>query len=149
MDDSRFSANSDEKNGGELHHGHAGRKVAPRPGGFGGGFPRRISYLRGPPGMNSIGTYRTTRKISQGETVALDARFATMSDADRLIGGGAVGFWCLWKTWSAEKKDPAQRGSRRAQQCYGTKQAGRCIAERIFSGRVPHKYGSGPAASEA
>jgi hypothetical protein len=54
--------------------------------------------------MNSIGSYRTTRKTSREEALALAAGFATMSDADRLIGGGAVGFLVPPEDGSAGKR---------------------------------------------
>ena len=57
-----------------------------------GGFHEGLATSAGRRGMISIRPYRTTRNTNREETVALAAKFATISDVDRLTGGGAVDF---------------------------------------------------------
>jgi hypothetical protein len=56
----------------------------------------------------SIGIYPTSRNTKHKQTVALAHRSATMSGADRLIGGGAVGLFVSLKglTGKEEGRSP-------------------------------------------
>jgi hypothetical protein len=70
----------------------AGPELVRGPGGFRRGFPRRISNLRGPPGVIRIETYPARLNTEYEDEVACCSEIVTISGADRLIGGGVVGF---------------------------------------------------------
>ena len=57
-----------------------------------GDFHEGLATSAGRRGTNSIGLQRAKGNTENNEVVASRAEFATISGADRLIGGGVVGF---------------------------------------------------------